>query len=77
TDSDGDGLTDEEEKALGTDPNKSDTDSDGLNDRAETMLFKTSPLNPDTDDDGYLDGQEVINGYDPNRPGSARLYQTP
>lgn len=76
-DSDGDGLTDEEEKGLGTDSNKADSDGDGLNDRAEIMLFKTNPLNPDTDGDGYLDGKEVINGYDPNKPGNARLYQTP
>ena len=34
-DSDGDGLTDDEEIALGTDPNVADTDGDGLNDGLE------------------------------------------
>jgi len=32
TDSDGDGLTDAEERDLGTDPNNADTDGDGVND---------------------------------------------
>jgi len=34
-DSDADGLTDAEEKIIGTDPNKADTDSDGYSDLAE------------------------------------------
>jgi len=34
-DSDQDGLTDQEEKSLGTDPQKADTDSDGYSDGAE------------------------------------------
>ena len=76
-DADGDGLTDNEEKKLGTDYKNTDTDSDGLNDRAEVYIYNTDPLNPDTDGDGYKDGQEVINNYDPTRPGSARLYQIP
>ncbi len=37
-DSDGDGLTDEEERELGTDPNSADTDGDGLNDGEEVLL---------------------------------------
>jgi hypothetical protein len=40
-------------------------------------IYKTDPLNPDTDGDGYKDGAEVINGYDPLKPGSARLYEVP
>lgn len=36
-DSDNDGLSDEVEKALGTDPNKADTDGDGFNDKAEVI----------------------------------------
>lgn len=76
-DSDGDGLTDVEEKTFGTDPNKADTDGDGLTDWAEVKIYKTDPLNPDTDGDGYKDGAEVINGYDPLKPGSARLYEVP
>jgi hypothetical protein len=76
-DSDGDGLSDEEERQLGTDPARADTDIDGLTDRAEIKVYKTDPLNPDTDGDGYLDGDEVINGFDPLLPGSARLFQVP
>ena len=34
-DTDGDGLTDEEEARLGTDPRNPDTDSDGLTDGAD------------------------------------------
>jgi len=76
-DSDGDGLTDDEEKSLGTDPLKADTDSDGLTDWAEIKIYKSDPLNPDTDGDTYKDGEEVINGYDPLRPGDAKLYEAP
>jgi len=51
-DSDGDGLTDDEEAKLGTDPFKADTDGDGLTDFEEVRTYKTDPLNPDTDFDG-------------------------
>ncbi|MFA6098131.1 MAG: hypothetical protein WCV50_02190 [Patescibacteria group bacterium] len=68
-DTDGDGLTDAEEKDLGTDPKNKDTDNDGLFDREEVKVYKTDPDNPDTDGDGIKDGQEVKNGYNPNGPG--------
>lgn len=68
-DSDNDGLTDEEEAALGTNPESADTDSDGLTDLEEVRNYGTDPTNPDTDGDGYLDGQEVEGGYNPNGPG--------
>jgi len=58
-DSDGDGLTDDEEAKLGTDPFKADTDGDGLTDFEEVRTYKTDPLNPDTDFDGLSDGDEV------------------
>ncbi len=58
-DSDGDGLTDEEEAKLGTDPFKADTDGDGLSDYEEVKVYKTDPLNPDSDFDGLSDGDEV------------------
>lgn len=77
TDSDSDGLSDVEERNLGTDPNKPDSDRDGLRDWSEVNVYGTDPLNPDTDGDTYKDGEEVINGYDPTRPGSARLYEVP
>ncbi len=54
-DIDGDGLTNEEELALGTDPRNPDSDGDGLNDGAEVAVG-SDPLNPDTDGDGLLDG---------------------
>ena len=44
-DSDGDGLTDVEEQALGTDPNNPDTDGDGISDGDEVQNG-TDPLNP-------------------------------
>jgi outer membrane protein OmpA-like peptidoglycan-associated protein len=59
-DSDGDGLTDEEEAKLGTDPFNKDTDGDGLTDGDEVKVYKTNPLNPDTDFDGLKDGEEVL-----------------
>lgn len=76
-DSDGDGLTDAEERSQGTDPTLADTDADGLTDWAEIKIYNTKPLTPDTDGDGYKDGAEVINNYDPLKPGSARLFTVP
>ena len=63
-DGDGDGLTDAEELARGTDPDDPDTDDDGLPDGDE-VARGTDPLDPDTDDDGLLDGDEVAHGTDP------------
>lgn len=57
-DSDGDGLTDEEEVELGTDPFDDDTDDDGITDGNEVDLG-TDPTDPDTDGDGILDGTEI------------------
>lgn len=59
-DSDGDGLTDEEELRIGTDPHNPDTDGDGLLDGEEVHKYKTNPLDPDTDHDGLKDGEEVL-----------------
>jgi hypothetical protein len=64
-DTDGDGLTDDEEARLGTNPLNPDTDGDGLTDYEEVMIYGTNPLNRDTDGDGYSDGEEVANGYNP------------
>lgn len=68
-DTDGDGLNDDEEMVLGTDPNLADTDGDGLSDREETTVWKTDPLIIDTDGDGFGDKEEIDNGYNPNGPG--------
>ena len=68
-DTDGDGLTDEEELVIGTDPNDPDTDNDGLSDGEEVIVVGTDPLNPDTDGEGLSDGEEVNNtGTDPVDP---------
>jgi hypothetical protein len=69
-DSDGDGLSDEREGELGTDPNNPDSDGDGMNDGDEVSKG-TDPLNPDTDGDGILDGDEILIGTDPLTPDEA------
>ena len=56
-DSDGDGLTDEQEAIYGTRPDKADTDEDGLND-GEEVARGTDPLDDDSDDDGAKDGED-------------------
>jgi hypothetical protein len=68
-DSDADGLSDEEEKALGTNPYDQDTDHDGLGDYQEVNVYKTNPLNQDTDCDGISDGAEVKMGRNPKGRG--------
>lgn len=66
-DSDGDGVSDGIEIAIGTDLNNPDSDNDGLDDGDEIWEYATNPLNPDTDDDGISDGDEVhVHGTDPN-----------
>lgn len=64
-DADKDGLPDEKEKELGTNPSLKDSDGDGLKDGEEVNTYKTNPLEPDTDKDGYNDQLEVLKGYDP------------
>jgi hypothetical protein len=63
-DSDGDGLTNLEEQALGTSPLNPDTDNDGLSDLEERDLG-TDPTEKDTDGDGLRDGVERSAGTDP------------
>jgi outer membrane protein OmpA-like peptidoglycan-associated protein len=70
-DADGDGLTNKEERELGTDPKKADSDGDGLSDGDEVNRFKTSPLKVDSDGDGLGDGEEVNKrSTDPNKSDS-------
>lgn len=64
-DTDGDGLKDKDELALGLDPAKADSDDDGLNDFDE-VNGDSDPLNADTDADGLNDGDEAEAGSDPN-----------
>jgi len=61
-DPDGDGLSNEQEKQIGTNPLVADTDNDGLNDGLEVNTYKTNPLVADTDQDSLKDGLEV-NGW--------------
>ncbi|MEW5850129.1 MAG: VWA domain-containing protein [Myxococcota bacterium] len=80
-DSDGDGLTDAEEDAIGSDPLKVDTDDDFFNDLLEHRL-RTSGLDPldpvdgdcaldvdqvDSDGDGLRDCEERFLGTRPKR----------
>ncbi|MHC4609753.1 MAG: hypothetical protein ACYS7M_05345, partial [Planctomycetota bacterium] len=62
-DSDGDGLTDEEEGFFGTDPDDPDSDGDGLVDGIEAALG-TDPLERDTDGDELSDFEEVTGPRD-------------
>jgi hypothetical protein len=76
-DTDGDGLSDGEERNLGTHPRKSDTDDDGLTDRQEflgvssacgggpqTPTFNTDMLDADSDNDLLSDGAEIADRRD-------------
>ncbi|MRG93283.1 DUF3344 domain-containing protein [Polyangium spumosum] len=65
-DSDSDGLTDEEEGELGTDPNDADSDDDGVPDGQEPSPGEDTDgdgiinaLDPDSDNDGLFDGTEL------------------
>jgi MYXO-CTERM domain-containing protein len=65
-DPDGDGLTNAEELAFGSDPQDADSDDDGLDD-GEEQAAGTDPNNEDSDGDGLTDGEEVHEyGTDPN-----------
>lgn len=75
-DSDGDGLSDEQEQTLGTNPNVADTDGDGVNDFDENRdgsnpLDSCSPNSSaddcDTDGDGLTNAQERALGTDPTK----------
>ena len=58
-DSDGDGLSNDDERSRGTNPYGSDTDGDGLSDGQEVLQLGTDPTNVDTDSDGISDRTEV------------------
>ncbi len=68
-DPDADGLTNDQEKFLGTDPLLADTDGDGLPDGEEVNISKTDPKNRDSDNDGLSDSEEVrMYKTDPRKP---------
>ncbi len=72
-DNDMDGLTNEEEKLLGTNLTKADSDNDGLFDYHEVKIYGTNPLLKDTDGDGHEDKKEVVDGFNPNGEGKLQL----
>ena len=59
-DSDGDGLPDALEEALGTDPGRADSDGDGVNDGDEIGADPANP--PDGDGDGVIDALDSAKG---------------
>ena len=59
-DTDGDGLSNNDETQRGTNPQSADTDGDELKDGEEVITYLTDPLKPDTDLDGVSDGEEVL-----------------
>ena len=59
-DADGDGLTNGQERRLGTYPENPDSDGDGLPDGEEVKRYRTNPLRTDSDSDGLSDADEVV-----------------
>jgi len=64
-DTDGDGLSDNEEFYFGldgylTDPTNIDTDGDGLGDYQEWSIFGTDPTTNDTDSDNFTDDIDIF-----------------
>ncbi len=67
-DNDNDGLTNEQEERLNTDPNNPDTDGDGLQDGEELLQLGSDPLKRNSDGDILDDWQEVkVYGTDPTK----------
>ncbi len=64
-DADCDGLSNHEERTLGTSRADADSDHDGLSDAAEVRKLSSNPLDADSDHDGIDDGDEVAGGTDP------------
>ena len=64
-DTDKDGLTDSDELMLGTDPKKTDTDGDGIDDKTEIGSNLSKPLN--------TDGDTLINALDSDDDGDGVL----
>jgi hypothetical protein len=53
-----------------------DTDSDGLTDVEENLVYGTNPKLPDTDADGFLDGNEVHHRYNPSGTAPGTLLES-
>lgn len=80
TDTDGDGISDEDEENLyGTNKNTKDSDNDGIDDGDELTYWGNNwnadsdndgiinLLDADSDNDGTSDGVEIANGTDPGK----------
>ena len=59
-DQDLDGISDSEEKKIGTNPSAADTDGDGLLDGDEINVYKTNPLKADTNGNGLSDRADLL-----------------
>lgn len=75
-DTDGDGLPDDQEHELGTDPLSMDSDFDGMQDGGE-LNIGTDPLKADTDGDGFSDLEEYDVQSDPLDPNSVPVVDVP
>jgi hypothetical protein len=60
-------LINSAEFTANADPNKADTDGDGLTDGNEVNTTKSDPARADTDGDGLKDGDEVTAKSDPTK----------
>ena len=58
-------LSNRAEFRRGLNPQKPDTDGDGIKDGREVLRLRTDPLRGDSDGDGVGDGVEVADGSDP------------
>ena len=58
-DADGDGLSNDQETTLATDPGNPDSDVDGLKDGDEALIYATDPTNRDSDGDLLTDFDEI------------------
>ena len=67
-DDDGDGLSNQREAELNTNPLNLDTDGDGLSDGQEVTIYKTDPTVRDTDGDLLTDFDEIGRGTLPTNP---------
>ncbi len=72
-DSDGDGIPNDAEKVLGTDPNNADSDGDGQNDLADAKpLFADNPISESSTTVGFtIDAIAVENNVDASGAGVA------
>ena len=73
-DTDHDGLSDELEVRLGTDPKKFDTDGDGFGDGSEVAQHK-NPLHKDANPTGYQEQPHQATADDPDADGLDEMQE--